>query len=112
MTDDLNIFMRAKDQVNTTLNVSTILSVWYALNFQNYFDKSNDPFPEFEMVHVKSDFKGHAGQKLAIYEEKCTKPMTEAEGYIDEKFIFSSQCLSSEMNKTLSLLRQVFKKNF
>ena len=113
MTGDLKIFDR--DEGNTTLNVSTILSIWYALNFQNYFDKSNIPFPEFERVHIKSNFKEQAGKKLAIYTQKCTKPMTEAEGNDDDDFKVSLEYLSSpilcEMKTTLLSLRELLNTN-
>jgi hypothetical protein len=42
MSADLDIFKY--DQDKTTLNVSTILNVWYALNFNNYFDKRMNSF--------------------------------------------------------------------
>ena len=64
MTDNLNIFINDKDKDILELDVSTILSIWYALNFKNYYDKSSKLYPEFKMVHVESNFKEKAGKKL------------------------------------------------
>ncbi|XP_060607090.1 uncharacterized protein LOC132759346 [Ruditapes philippinarum] len=50
MLDDLKIFIYDEVKGKNTLNVSTILSIWYALNFENYFNRSTSLFPEFEYM--------------------------------------------------------------
>ena len=75
LSDNLSIFINDQKK-QTILNVATILSVWYALNFESYIDK----IPKFEKLYQKSNFKKLAGEKFEIYEKRCTKPMTEAEG--------------------------------
>jgi hypothetical protein len=50
-------------------------------------------FPEFERVPIKSNFKEQAGKIFQIYNEKCTKPITEAEGYVDADFTISGSHL-------------------
>jgi hypothetical protein len=115
MSDDLKIFIYDEVKGKNTLNVSTILSIWYALNFENYFDRSTSVFPEFETVHVKSKFKKQAGKKFKIYNEKCTKPMIEAEAYVDVDFTISGAHLTGkigrEIETTLASLRNSVHKN-
>ena len=72
LSDDLDLFIY--DEGKVTLNVTTILNLWYALNFENYFDKRSELFPK---CHT-SNFKEQAGKRYKVYNEECTKPMTEA----------------------------------
>lgn len=109
LSDNLDIFIR--DQGKTILDITTILSVWYALNFESYIDESDELFPKFEMLYQKSTFKEKAGKKFEKYSKKCTKPMTEAGGSKDihlyislESLITSSASVLHVIEKSRSLL--------
>ncbi|XP_060586821.1 uncharacterized protein LOC132742418 [Ruditapes philippinarum] len=109
MSADLDIFKYDRDK--TTLNVSTILNVWYALNFNNYFDERNELFPKFEILYKKSNFKELTDKVYKIYNEKCTKPMTETERNKIIRFEISLESyaspISSLIDETRTLLKNV-----
>lgn len=108
MSEDLKLFIVENNQVS--LDVSTILSIWNALNFQNNFDKTKSLSPEFQAIHHKSNFREQAGKKFGIYKEKCTKPMTESKAFVDVDFKVLGSCLygsiGCEIETTLASIKQ------
>ena len=95
MSGDLKIFVY---EDKTILNVSTILSIWYALNFENYFDKvdqDTELLEKFKMLYKKSNFKEKAGKMYQLYNEKCTKPMTEKQREHGVEFVISGDSFTS-----------------
>lgn len=79
MTKDLDLFFSECDSSVPILNFKTVLSVWFTLNFDFYFDKidpESESALEFLQWYKKSNFKEHAGLKYSMYKENCTKPMT------------------------------------
>jgi hypothetical protein len=87
LSDNMKIFMYVNSEI--VLDVTTVLSVWYALNFESHIDKNSKLFPKFEGVYRRSNFKEQAGKKFEVYDKKCTKPMTEAVGNKDIEFNLS-----------------------
>ena len=101
LSDNLNIFMH-DNQVKTILNVTTILSVWYALNFESCIDNSN------KHLLCKSNFKEQAGNKFGIYKENCTKPMTETIVDKDVELIVSIEYISAPVLPEIERYRSWF----
>ncbi|XP_060606107.1 uncharacterized protein LOC132758449 isoform X2 [Ruditapes philippinarum] len=118
MSSNMKIFMSHDNK--TILNISTILSVWYALNYDNFFDKvveGDELFPQFhsEILYKKSNFKEQAGEMYEIYKEKCTKPMTETKRDQDVVFKISTESFTGPLNslikESILSLRSVVKQN-
>ena len=115
MSEDLKLFSVDKES-QPILNVSTILSVWYALNFDIFIDKINpesEIYKEFLTVYKKSNFIKHARHKISVYRENCDKPMTTSAvfkqldfgvGYMGSYSFISKMVLSNR--KVMSILSE------
>ncbi|XP_060555266.1 uncharacterized protein LOC132716107 [Ruditapes philippinarum] len=104
LTDSLDMFIH--DRGKTILDVTTILSVWYALNFENNIDESDELFPKFKMLYQKSNFKDQTGERFETYSKKCTKPMTEAGENKDIQLFISVETLTTSSTFVLHVIEK------
>jgi hypothetical protein len=90
MTKDLKLFTYDNES-KPILNFSTILSIWYALNFEIFIE---NPESEKYLELKESKIKEHARHKLSVYKDSCTKPFTpnEVEKDVDFEIGFGGFC--------------------
>jgi hypothetical protein len=73
LTPDLRLLVKLDAIQEPFLDFSTILTVWFALNFEIFVDKQEI----FEEVMPVSNFQKLAGSRLPFYKNLCCKPMVE-----------------------------------